>query len=96
MNPQFIITFTLLLSSLMLTPAAYALNVKCTDPQTERGKVRVQRETTRFQNGEVIERDKTEFEFQGRKIIAPNVKERGEDYEPKPIKKGSNFHECIN
>lgn len=80
------------------TPEAQAMNVKCNDPQTERGKVRTQRETIRYQDGNIVERERTGFDYKGQELKAPIARpiERDENYEPKPIKKGSNLHECIN
>ena len=76
---------------------AHAMNVKCNDPQTERGKVRTMRETKRYQRGELVERTKTgNVENPGRMIISPEKVDRDESYEPKPIKEGSNLHECVN
>lgn len=95
---KLLLAFTMLMISFAPAPEAQAMKVRCNDPQTERGKVRIQREITRYENGKFAERMKPGFaQNPGQQIVSPTEPiKRDENFAPKPIKKGSNLHECIN
>ena len=76
------------------SPEAHALKVRCSDPQNVEERLAEAHEKHVREN--IGKREPTKFVFEGRKVVAENVQNRGQDYAPRPIKKGSNLHECNN
>ena len=91
----FTLTLVLVLGT-TIAADAFAMKVHCSDPQPDLEKQK--QEYIKQLNEDVRNnRQPQQFEFKGQRVVAPNAPEqRGQEYAPKPITKGSNFHECNN
>jgi len=77
---------------------AYALKVRCTDPQPEfqTKQTSTIKSFNNRQMAEALAEQQNQPQARGRLQVAERVQNRGQDYAPQPLREGSNFRVCRN